>query len=661
MNPLNWTRRRIIFWGVWLFLLSRLAVLFFSIDEVFNSEDLAMGVAAKEALNGPSLPLSEYQYLTYSPGTLITGLMAVPFFILFGSNYLALKLVPLFFSTLTLAMLFLFAERFFSRRAAIIAAFLYIFSSFSWCGFNLYLGFHTESLLFMFLALYLFYTIVFANKEGWFYYLLLGLVSGFGLYFSYTFLVIQALIVIIWFIHNRGFFLKRVFLIYLTGFLIGFSPWIIYNLSCGFRGIIDVLPQAAEGGDYPGIMTWIKLPAYFLRSLWFPGILWVSFLDNPLFSFYNAGYTAFYWFCWGYIMRGGIKKLVFSREFPILLFPLLLFAACRFYGEGSLSTHLIEERYLITLFPFVFLTIAIAGDKLLPRVYFLKSAVIFGLCLFGIVGTGFYLRRIEIKNFASGLKQPGYSYFYLAETFNYRHRDDFYRILDNISRMAAPQKYETLTLRLVFDLEDPIKKVDLEQYLRLAGRFERRYQPYFYRLLFNGLYYNSGLGLKDLIAEVKTIAPKIGPEYRPYLYEGTGAVMLKRYFEDNSVDLKAEYLLEPECLAHYYRGLSASIYTDDIPAYLNRCKDVLEQIEDRYRPYYLDGVGEVLAKFGVTTFIAGLSYDNPGLIALYDFIGAFEQRDRDCIMKGIGGGIDCFYSENTKEDIERFIVPLVKK
>ena len=273
--------------------------------------------------------------------------------------------------------------------------------------------------------------------------------------------------------------------------------------------------------------------------------------------------------------------MFYSREFPLLAFPILLFSACRFYGEGSLNTYLIEERYLISLFPFIFLTIAIAVDRLFSRISFLSSAVIAGFCLFGIIGTGLYLGRTDLKDFARGLKQPGYSYFYLAETFNYRHRGDFYRILDNISRLSAPQKYETMTLRLVFDLEDPIKKVNLEDYLKLSARLEKRYRPYFYRLLINGLYYNSNLGLKDLIAEIRTIAPKIEPEYRPYLYEGMGAVMLKRYFEDASAQVKAEPLLDPEYLAHYYRGLSASIYTDDIPAYLNRCKDVLKQIEEQ--------------------------------------------------------------------------------
>ena len=69
MRVFNYEGRKVLVWLLFLFLLSRLAVLFTSIGEVFNSEDLAMGVAAKEVINGAVLPLFEYQYLTYSPGT----------------------------------------------------------------------------------------------------------------------------------------------------------------------------------------------------------------------------------------------------------------------------------------------------------------------------------------------------------------------------------------------------------------------------------------------------------------------------------------------------------------------------------------------------------------------------------------------------------------
>ena len=651
------SKYKLLFWMVLCFILIRLAVLFTSIDELYNSEDLAMGVAAKEAVKGASLPLFEYQYLNYSGGTLAVGLMAAPFFLLFGPNYLALKLVPLLFSAAALAVFFLLAYEFFSRRTAIIAGLLYIFSSLSWCGYNFYLGFHGESLFFVFLAVYLFYKIIFQNKSGAGYYLFFGLTCGFGLYFSYTFLIALAAIGIIWLIQRPRLFLERGFYVCLAAFLLGFSPWFFYNAAFGFKGLTDVLPQFSEGKNYSAPVTWIKLSWYFLRSLWFNQIFWVSLLDNLFFKFLNAGYTLFYWFCLVYLARtkgGRLRDFWRCRELILFLFPFILFASCRFYGEGSEKTWLIEERYLISLFPFIFLTLALALDKLFSRYRLLRLWTIRGFAAFVILGAAVYARKIKPGDFAKGLKMPGYSYFYLAETFNYQHPGDFYRILENISRLSAPEKYETLTLRLVFDLEEPIRPVAIEEYLKLAGCFEERYRPYFYRLLINGLYYNSRLDAREMVQEVEKIAGKVEPRYRPYFYEGMGAVMLKLYPDNPEEHQKAGAFIPREFLGRYYRGLSVSLYTDDIPAYLQRCRLTLAAIDNQYRRFFLEGMGEVLARFGVTTFMVGLSYDNPGLEELYAFLESAGPKEREYLSRGIDQAIAYFYSPNTQADIYRF-------
>jgi len=653
----NLRKSKLFLWIILFFLLSRLVVLFSAIDELYNSEDLAMGVVAKEVIKGASLPLFEYQYLHYSGGTLVVGLLAAPFFLLFGPNYLALKLVPLLFSAATLAAFFLLAYEFFNRRTAIIAALLYIFSSLSWCGYNFYLGFHGESLLFVFLAVYLFYKIIFQSKSSAGYYFFFGLTCGFGLYFSYTFLIALAAIGIIWLIQRPRLFLEKGFYVFWGAFLLGLSPWFFYNTAFGFKGLIDVLPQFSEGKDFSAPGTWIKLSWYFLRSLWFSQIFWVRLLDNFFFNFFNAGYTLFYWFCLIYLAwaKGmGFRDFWRSRELILFLFPFILFASCRLYGEGSEKTWLIEERYLIGLFPFIFLTIGLVLDKLFSRYHSLKRWVIIGFMAFIVLGAGVYARKIKPGDFAKGLKMPGYSYFYLAETFNYQHPGDFYRILENISRLSAPEKYETLTLRLVFDLEEPIRPVAIEEYLKLAGHFDERYRPYFYRLLINGVYYNSPLEAREMVQEVEVIAGKVEQGYRPYFYEGIGAVMLKLYSDNPAEHQKAGAFIPRKFLGYYYRGLSVSLYTDDIPAYIERCRLTLAAIDDQYRRFFLEGMGEALAKFGVTTFIVGLSYDNPGLKELYAFLESAGPKERAYLSRGIDQAISYFSTPNTQADIDRF-------
>lgn len=644
---------------VFMFVLTRIFILLVSINEVYNSEDLAMGTAGREIMQGAPLPWFEYQYLTYSGGTLIDGIAAAPFFMLLGQNYFALKLVPLLFSALTLAVLFLFSYEYFSPRAAVIAALLYIFSCPAWCGFNLFLGFHTESLFFVFLSIWLFYGIIFGAKAKTPSYLMLGLVCGFGTYFSYTFLIAQAAIMFIWFIHDRKFFLRGHFYLFLAGWAIGMLPWLFYNLTCGFKGVSDVLPQFSEEKHYLSLGIWINILVNFIRSMWFPELFRVEYFNNRFLSVYSIVYVLVYWFCFFWILRENkysLKLILRSRELLLLLYPLMLLGAIRFYGAGSEGTYLTENRYLIGLFPFVFLTVSLAADRILgERAYFKRIAVVVFLASC-VVSAASYLRRADFRNFASGFRMPGYSYLYLSETFNFKYPDDLYKILDNITSLREPQRHETLALRMVIDLGPDVKAVDFTQYLKLSLRLKERFRPYFYKILLWGMYYNSPLSLEERIAEVRLLEKKVEPGYIPYLYEGLGASMVKYYGEDTSRYGEGLKAFDEERYRQYYcRGLSVSLYPDDIPAYISRVRKALDGMEEAYRGAYLEGSGEVLAKFAVSTFMVGLSYDNPGLKLLYEFINSAEDQYKLSLLRGSGQCLSYFYGVNTEEDVYRFV------
>ena len=62
----------------------------------------------------------------------------------------------------------------------------------------------------------------------------LGICSGLGLWIQYLGLTTLATIFLIWFFRDKLFFWQKEFLIFLSGFLIGFSPFMIYNLSYDF-------------------------------------------------------------------------------------------------------------------------------------------------------------------------------------------------------------------------------------------------------------------------------------------------------------------------------------------------------------------------------------------------------------------------------------------
>lgn len=92
---------------------------------VFVGEEVARGSIAQDWIDGPLLPLLDYQYAPFFGGSLVTAALAVPSFLLFGPTLWALKLVPIATHLVALALLFLILDQFASRRAAWIGGLLF--------------------------------------------------------------------------------------------------------------------------------------------------------------------------------------------------------------------------------------------------------------------------------------------------------------------------------------------------------------------------------------------------------------------------------------------------------------------------------------------------------------------------------------------------------
>src|SRR3989338_1911295 len=241
-------RKLIIFLGlIGLFMVLRHLVLFSSLDKIYESEELYRGTIAREIIQGPLIPLWEYldYKVEYFPGGVLTvGILAVPFFLLFGPTYIALKLVGLSFALGTFILWYLFLDRFFDRKTAIISSLLFIFcmpfytqtSLITW-------GSHPEANFFTILSIFIFYRIFFREennrainympdlyRKNKRYFLIWGVVAGFGLWFVQSYLLTILFLFLFWFAFDKKFFLRRTFYIFVFGFILGFSPEIYYNL-----------------------------------------------------------------------------------------------------------------------------------------------------------------------------------------------------------------------------------------------------------------------------------------------------------------------------------------------------------------------------------------------------------------------------------------------
>ena len=139
----------------------------------------------------------------------------------------------LLFALGTFLVWFFFLDRFFSRRTALIAAWLFIFCMPFYTKMSLITwGAHPEANFFSALSIFIFYRIFFSKKttDNKLCFFWLGMVSGFAFWFVQTYLLTLAFILLCWFSLERVFLLKKTFRIFSSGFLLGFSPGIFYEL-----------------------------------------------------------------------------------------------------------------------------------------------------------------------------------------------------------------------------------------------------------------------------------------------------------------------------------------------------------------------------------------------------------------------------------------------
>jgi len=572
------------------FLALRLAVLFSSLDELYEEEELYRGTVAKEIIQGPLIPLWEYldYRVEYFPGgTLVVGILAVPFFLLFGQTYIALKSVGLSFALGTFVLWYLFLRRFFNSRTALLSALLFIFcvpfytktSLITW-------GAHPEANFFTILNLFIFYIIFFgkdsgedvlrAYKEKKKYFFILGAVSGFGLWFVQTYLLTIAFSFLFWFAFDQVFFRRKAFLIYCLGFLIGFSPAIYYGLFYnasilqinGRNPLVDVLLCDFQGAFFKlsRLMAY-ELPASFLFPDFFriPGI----FLSYSYYAIFIITLICLLWF-----NRKGLLVLAKSLAYPItlkkvempslsvfreqgiIIYPLLFFLAYALSGyslspvpwkEHEMWSDYIGYRYLIPVVPFIFAIVGIFADKIAK-----KSALPAGILLIVTMGTGLIgnISLVSLNKFGRFFADKGYSYNIIGDKVGLR-------VKDNLGEY-------------------------LEPFEKLEGDFKRQ----FYEGLGSGLAWR--LREEGINEVTKIFDREIKTEYHPSLYKGWGIIFSPDYSEEYARAIAVGGVIPEEYRPFFYEGFGRNMNFFDNPP---RIAETIAMIGREFRPYCYIGLG----------------------------------------------------------------------
>ena len=400
-------------------------VLFVPPSSFANPEDLVRGTLAHDLIHGLKVPFWEYLADYYSGGSVVVGLLAVPFFLLFGPSLFALRLVAILFSLAVLLIWYVFVARNFDSRAALFAALFFVLPP------PLYLeassqamGFHTESMFFSAVAFLLLFEMLRRDDGGIRWPAGLGLTLGFGSWFCYTTLVSVAIVLVWWFWHDHRFVARKSFALFLASFALGFAPWIPANLSHHFRG----LEFLEDGLRYHYLREMPETASRIVKTtLWY---LPTMFVHDPFRGNQSLAWPVVFTTLFGgallYVVVRDRRRASFVASPP----------ADWFFAAGSIVYVVVVSAtryamgpygslYLAPMLPFFFCAAGLSLSHVWGNGRWSRAAAVAVLAV-AMTGGGLGLSHgIDFRWPGASFSMPGYSYAQLAEAIDLRHPYDY--------------------------------------------------------------------------------------------------------------------------------------------------------------------------------------------------------------------------------------------
>jgi len=384
-------------------------------------EELYRGAIAQELVTGLKMPFTEYRADNYLGGSLVIGAMAAGFFLLFGPTLFALKLAPLLVFTLALVFWYWTIQQYAGERVARYFALLFCFSPPLLTAFSVTtMGFHSESIFFSALTLFLLFRMLSDERGTLGYPVLLGLTAGFGLWFTYIYGLTLLTLLGFWLWHDKGRFWRPRVLWFALGFVVGFSPWLVINMQTHFAGFV-----------IHGTNVWAHFgPAYLWEGLAHPRqlALYEFFADiasNDPRALPRRAVNLLYSLLYlGPILTGGVLRLKAVRSDPaggnmtrltlvgFAIWYLILFAVAVQFSDFRAT------RYHLPAYPFLFFLVAhslarchgaFPNVQKKIQIMFLASVVVLSL------GTHAPLLSLDRPGYA--LSAKGYAYAWMPWTY----------------------------------------------------------------------------------------------------------------------------------------------------------------------------------------------------------------------------------------------------
>lgn len=388
------------------YVLLRAAILWTAFDQVAmpQYELYPMGTLARALLEPGGVPLA--RYYDNAGGQLVTGALAVPFYLAFGPTYLALKLVPAGLGLAALATLFFFLRRHFGETTATLGAVLFAVGPTTLAKYSLLAsGNHFENIFFTLFTFFAFYRAhTSPHPERWL--AITGCAAGFAVF---VFLGAITPIALLCLVHLglRGWRRTGRDLAFLVpGFAAGIAPLVALNLQARGRGLgfLDAKFSGSVRGFDPHLFA-DRLRAFVLEHLpaaaTYPSFLGVSgriagalFLGCFVFAYLCSLPEALRgllelargWAGRSVAEPGDVRRAILVSLVLYLPLTAIAFGASNLViGGYGAPMECGNYRYFLPHFTFAILLVAIAAGRLLRTDAFSARAA--GLTLAGLALT----------------------------------------------------------------------------------------------------------------------------------------------------------------------------------------------------------------------------------------------------------------------------------
>lgn len=349
---------------VFLFLLTRLCLIFYFPDTVCDTRDQQFGATAVELLHHTKIPVFD---LTSDEciGRPFFSYLLIPFYLFFGKAIFWNKVLSLLISLALLMAWHRFLRVYFSSKLAFFFGLLFIFSPTMLTGSNLVLwpSRLQQGGLFVITSVAIFFDMIFNERQGPWRPCFLGIICGLGIWFDYFFVLFLLPLLFFWVLRDKGMLHGNNFRYFSLFFGIGILPCVLFSLRPEILSdhITDTFRAVAQGDPFSRF--WEILTVHFQYLFYYQG----SF-DWTKTAYYFVFLVSLFFSV--YIHRGSVKDLFTGKLFcPGKISPeirgkivyfFFLFCMAVYVLFSSFSGLRLRPRYLELLYPFIFFVMAMA-------------------------------------------------------------------------------------------------------------------------------------------------------------------------------------------------------------------------------------------------------------------------------------------------------------